>query len=167
MTVDSVLRRLLAISERFEDWQRPFGGWEQRPSFHPPATAEQLAAVERRAGTIPDDLRAFLSVTSQIVAMDIHNGYWIGGDVNLDPRTDVGWPDRLQTPTGETRIIAVAADGGGNAFLMSPEAGTVWSWDHETGQTEKVAESFTDFLARVADDWEHYAGNDHDWRYLV
>lgn len=158
MTIESVMARLRSIADRFE----PQRGDEQPPRFDPPATARQIAGLERRSGPIPDDLRAFLLTSAQVVAMDIRNGYWLGGRVTLDPRPDDRW-----FGLGAPPVIAVATDGGGNSFLLSPARDAVWFWDHETGQTRPVADSFTAFLSRVADDWEHDAADAPDWKYLV
>jgi hypothetical protein len=64
-------------------------------------------------------------------------------------------------------VLAIALDGGGNAFLLSPRSGDVWRWDHETGNTTRVAESFSGFLQRVVEDWKAYVGNRQLWTYLV
>jgi hypothetical protein len=86
----------------------------------------------------------------------------------------VGVEPRLE----EVFVLAVAGDGGGNQFLKavgSEAAGQVWKWNHERpvrfdgvareGLTV-VAGSFTAFLERVAEDWEHFVHNDRAWSYI-
>ncbi len=157
MKVSESLSRLRLLADALPDWERP--------AFHPPASLASVEALEQAAGVrLPDDFRQFLLQTDAIVAMDIHNGYWIGGIESLIQsisRSD--FPDQVE----KTRVLPVATDGGGNAFLLSADGKHVWRWDHETGNVTDVASSFGAFLKRVADDWEHYATGNHDWAYLV
>jgi hypothetical protein len=53
-----------------------------------------------------------------------------------------------------------------NGFLLS-SGGRVWRWDHETSSVKEVAASFTEFLERVALDWEAYVADRPNWRFLV
>jgi hypothetical protein len=100
--------------------------------------------------------------------MSVHNGYHLCGAKEVaDIRTD-GWPPRTVTgPNGDERVVPVAWDGGGNAFLLSPSTQRVWRWDHETGTSVQVASSFTDFLTRVVADWEAYLADQPGWQFLV
>ena len=66
-----------------------------------------------------------------------------------------------------TKVIPVATDGGGNAFLMAADLGTIWRWDRETGTLARVARDLAEFLHLVAEDWDHDLADDRDWRYLV
>jgi hypothetical protein len=52
--------------------------------------------------------------------------------------------------------------------------GQIWKWSHEAevrfdGMAKEgltlLALDFSGFLDRMAQDWEHFAG-DHDWKYL-
>jgi hypothetical protein len=126
---------------------RPSWPWESRPTFEAPAPPEAVAAFERAAGfPLPADLRDFLGTTGSVVALSVHNGYWLGGVERL-----TAWPQSAALPSsvaGE-RLAPVATDGGGNGFLISA-AGKVWRWDHETGRLSVVATSFAEFLERVA-----------------
>lgn len=134
--------------------------WEDRLRFDPPTPPETIAAFERAAGfPLPADLRAFLALTGGVVGMSVHNGYWLGGIERLDPA------DFPREVAGEP-AAPVATDGGGNAFLLSA-GGRVWRWDHETGSVSEVAESFADFLGRVAADWAAYVADTPGWRFLV
>ena len=67
---------------------------------------------------LPGDLREFLELTDSIVAMSVHNGYWLGGINNL---IDEGSLPRVAD--GEA-AIPVATDGGGNAFVLAPVVGS-------------------------------------------
>ena len=161
MEVIRTLARLQSIADRFLEWQTP--------RFAAPAASEAIHELERVAGTrLPGDLRAFLERLDEIVAMDIHNGYWLGGTGALTRsvlRND--FPKELKTGGSLIQALPVATDGGGNAFLVASDGGGVWRWDHETRNTAQVATSFSKFLARVADDWEHAAADDPDWAFLV
>jgi hypothetical protein len=142
---------------------RPGCDWEERPQFDPPASPEQMAAFERVAGfPLPADLRVFFSACGAMVGMSVHNGYWVGGVEQLARSLDRG--DFPREVSGDP-AVAVATDGGGNAFLLSAR-GRVWRWDHETGSVSEVAASFAGFLARVADDWAAYVADTPGWRYL-
>ena len=107
-----------------------------------------------------------LRTARAIVAMDIHNGYWIGGPVELARsirRND--FPADLDEGGRTVRAIPLATDGGGNAFLMA--GGSVWRWNHETGVCTVVAGGLDEFLRRVAQDWSHHLQGDETWDYLV
>lgn len=163
MTIDAAMARLRAVADTFE----PRYGYERPPRFDPPATADQIAELDRRSRPLPDDLRAFLLTAAQVVAMDVGNGYWLGGRVTFEPQPDDGWPGLVETDAAPVSVIAVATDGGGNAFLLAPASGAVEHWDHETGRTRRVADSFAAFLVRVADDWQAFAADTPGWTYLV
>jgi cell wall assembly regulator SMI1 len=144
--VEASIARLRELAQTMP---RPGCDWEDRPRFDPPASRDAIGALERVAGfPLPTDLRAFFALTDAVVGISIHNGYWLGGAENLArgdfPRVAAGEP-----------AVPVATDGGGNAFLLSA-SGRVWRWDHERGNETKVAESFTEFLERVAADWAAY-----------
>ncbi len=140
---------------------RPECDWEDRPRFEPPATPQAIAQLECAAGfVLPDELREFLEQTESIIAMSVHNGYWLGGTKWM-LETD-GVP---QVANGET-AIPVACDGGGNVFLITCN-GTICRWNHETGEVKPVAASFGVFAERVAEDWAAYIDGQPDWRFLV
>lgn len=140
---------------------RPGCDWEDRPRFEPPLTGQSVIELERMAGfALPGDLREFLGQTESIVAMSVHNGYWVG---SIKPLIEGNtWP---RVANGEV-TIPVATDGGGNAFLLGAN-GQVWRWDHETDKLKLVAASFGAFLERVAEDWAAYVSEKPDWRFLV
>ena len=104
---------------------------------------------------LPSDLRAFLTACRAVVAMSVHNGYWVG-DVESLARL-VGRNDFPRLVAWEP-AVPVATDGGGNAFLLT-SSGRVWRWDHETDNMREVAASFADFLERIADDWAAYVSD--------
>lgn len=143
---------------------RPGCDWEERPRFGPPGVAEQVAAFERAAGfPLSRDLQAFLATCGTVAAMSVQNGYWIGDVVNQAHALASGnYPREV---SGEL-AVPIGSDGGGNIFLQS-RGGRVWRWDHETGCVALVAESFADFLDRVAEDWAAYIADTPGWKFLV
>jgi hypothetical protein len=150
---------------------RPGCDWESRPEFLPPPTREELEFTTRSlAVPLPHDLSEFLSLCGGIRGMSVHNGYHVCGAsdiVKMNSHSD-GWPPtELSTGGGIDHVLTIALDGGGNAFLFSPRSGDVWRWNHETGKTTLVAESFGGFLQRVAEDWAAYVQGREPWTYLV
>src|SRR6202044_2402277 len=108
---------------------RPDCIWEERPRFDPPASPESVAEFERVAGfPLPDDLRDFFAVNDSVIAISIHNGFWLGGARQLARSAEQG---NLPRSVNGERAIPVATDGGGNAFLLTAN-GRVWRWNHET-----------------------------------
>ena len=76
----SVATTMTRLHELALGLPRPGCDWEDRPRFEPPATPQSVIELERMAGfALPGDLRAFLEQTESIVAMSVHNGYWLGG----------------------------------------------------------------------------------------
>jgi hypothetical protein len=140
-----------------------------RPVFVPPASPEAILAFEQALGIrLTDEVREFLLVHDAIVAMNVWNGYWIGGTAELTRSVVRGdFPSEFLLGEGHVHLSPIATDGGGNAFLIAIDNGSVCHWEHETGSVSKVADSFTAFLGRVAEDWKHAAVGDEDWHYLV
>jgi cell wall assembly regulator SMI1 len=158
MSVATSVARLRELALAFP---RPGCAWEERPRFEAPATPQGIAELERVAGFgLPADLRAFLEQTDSVIAMSVHNGYWLGGIMQLVNR------DALPRVVAGEAAIPVATDGGGNAFLLS-SSGAIWRWDHETGNAKVVATSFGAFLERVVEDWAAYIDEQPGWRFLV
>jgi hypothetical protein len=121
-------------------------------------------AFERDAGfSLPSDLREFLADCGMVVGMSVHNGYSVGGVEQLARSLSRG---DFPRSVAEDSAVPVATDGGGNAFLLSSN-GKVWLWDRETGSVAEVAGSFSEFLARVADDWTAYVADTPGWPFLV
>jgi len=159
LQIDQVLSRLRKLADEFPA--------EGRPRFSPRASADSLVAFEKVVGTrLPEQLAGFLRQCDSIVAMDVWNGYWVGGVEQL--LRSVGrndFPAKLVEAENDV-VVPVATDGGGNAFLMSVNDQRVWKWNHETGNSTPVAHDFVSFLGRIADDWEHFIAGDPVWRYL-
>jgi hypothetical protein len=156
-SVATTLTRLRDLALAFP---RPDCDWEDRPRFNPPATSQSIAEIELSAGfDLPDDLRAFLNQTESIVAMSVHNGYWLG---DIKQLVGGSFPRLVE---GEA-VLPVATDGGGNAFFLGA-SGRVWRWDHETGKVRLISASFAAFLERIADDWEAYASETPNWQFLT
>jgi SMI1/KNR4 family protein SUKH-1 len=161
MTVDAAITRLRRAAEPFEEWERPRFA-DRSPLFAINRTEQLLGHA------LPEDVRHFFGGCDEVIAMDVHNGYRLGGTDWLGRALqEETFPRYVQTDGGPNRVIPFATDGGGNAFLVGVGHDGVWRWDHETGHTEAVAGTFGEFLCRVADDWEHFAAGDHDWRYLT
>src|SRR4051794_26118193 len=77
MSVPTTMARLRELALA---WPRAGCDWEDRPRFEPPGTPQSIIELERMAGfALPEDLQAFLKQTESIVAMSVHNGYWLGG----------------------------------------------------------------------------------------
>jgi cell wall assembly regulator SMI1 len=136
-----------------------------RPIFAPPASAEDIALLEAAVGnSLPTSIRAFLAEHDSIVAMDVWNGYWIGGVCTLLRSIERGdFPGRIDSH----RVMPIATDGGGNAFLTPVDSdGPVWKWSHETGAIKEIASSFQHFLDRIADDFRMFAAGKGDWPYM-
>jgi hypothetical protein len=157
MSAVTTVDRLRALADEFP---RPGCDWEERPRFEPPATSQAIAELELAVGfQFPAELREFLEQTDSVIALSIHNGYWIGGISQLLNG------DLPRVADGQA-VIPVATDGGGNAFLLGL-GGAIWRWDHETGRVELAAASFGAFLERVVEDWMAYIDDRPGWRFMV
>jgi len=151
----------------------------QAPAFGPGCCQGELDELQER-GPLPADYVEFLTLCRRIVASDVFNGYYVysplcrPADSAIPRRLLVGVEPTLQ----EVTVAVVAGDGGGNQFVMAvggEAAGRIWKWNHEypprfdgvarEGLTE-IAASFSGFLERVADDWEHFVADDRGWAYI-
>ncbi len=151
----------------------------EAPTFGPGCCIGELDELQEKC-PLPEDYVEFLALCRRVVASDVFNGYYIysplgrPADSSIPRRLLVGVEPRLE----DVLVLAVAGDGGGNQFLMavgSEAAGQVWKWNHERpvrfdgvareGLTV-VAGSFTAFLERVAEDWEHFVHDDRAWSYI-
>jgi SMI1 / KNR4 family (SUKH-1) len=158
-SIDDLLSRLHELAEEFST--------DERPTFHQGASQDSISAFQAAAAQVPKDFTYFLTQCDSIIAMDVWNGYWIGGVGGLlqnMARRD--FPSVVSDANNSVPVIPVATDGGGNAFLMSLSGDKVWKWNHGTGDTTLVAPGFSSFLARIAEDWEHFLSDDRTWPYL-
>jgi hypothetical protein len=148
---------------------RPGCPWEERPKFLAPPDPAQVVAAQVAAGDpLPADLLSFLRTCGGVVAMGVHNGYQLAGAADLVDGTSEGWlPRTIVGPAGAERVLPVAWDGCGNAFLLALATQRVWRWNHETAAVQQVACSFIDFLERVVADWRAYIADTDGWRFLV
>ncbi|MGL4465357.1 MAG: SMI1/KNR4 family protein [Planctomycetia bacterium] len=136
---------------------RPGCDWEGQPTFGPPESADAVDLFEFRCGfPLQPAFREFLLKFGQVIGMEVHNGYWLGGIDQL--RNDIA-------VDGEPAAV-IAWGGGGNAFLTTAD-GRIHSWNHENGKTTPAADGFAEFLECVADDWEAYVDDVPGWRFLV
>jgi len=156
-----VVGELRDAAAAFPDWQRP--------RFHDPATASALAALADAVGApLPAALDRFLRITDAIVAMDVRNGYWVGGTAELIRSVQRGdHPTSVVVGRSTERVVPVATDGGGNAFLATVDGGAIWRWAHEVDGAERIAPTFETFLRRIAEDWRRAVVGDTGWTYLV
>ena len=116
---------------------------------------------------LPQDFVEFLRACEAIIAMDICNGYWIGGIDQLSRNIARGdFPALINVNGRQIPVMPIATDGGGNAFLMSIADQTVWKWDHETRNVRIVSENFPAFIRRILQDFEHWLSGDTKWDYL-
>ncbi len=153
--INSILQRL-----RISGAYLPLFDWDEPPSFSPGLNADDSYRLPK---TAPEDLRIFLSLCGEISAADIHNGYFIGGEATLNPSVWSALPSKHDS----IPLLPIGSDGGGNAFLIKlSDPHLVYKWNHESGELQQVAESFSDFLERIATDWEHYIDDDHDYVYI-
>ncbi len=158
MPISTTVARLRELALAFP---RPECDWEDRPRFEPPASPQAIAELERSADFIlPAELREFLELTESVIAMSVHNGYWLGGITQILNGDNVP-----RVANGQT-AIPVATDGGGNMFLLTCN-GTICRWNHETAESQQVAASFGVFVERVAEDWAAYIDERPGWRFLV
>ena len=140
---------------------------------------EELQEISRNA--LPIDYLEFLSLCRRVVAQDVYNGYFIYSPISVG-HFDSSIPRFLHVELNqeiqEVWVVCIAGDGGGNQFLMGTSNATngyIWKWSHEfpprfDGMASEglklVAKSFTQFLALVVDDWEHFAAHDNQWQYI-
>jgi hypothetical protein len=159
--IDDALARLRDAAERLLECERP--------RFSGAASAQQIDALETALGhRIPNDFRKLLQVCDSIVAMNVHNGYWIGGAADLAGGVARGhFPRMISDGSTSTPATPIGTDGGGNTFLAKIADSSVWRLDHETGIFKCITSSIDDFLQRVAEDWAHFAADDHEWDYIV
>jgi hypothetical protein len=143
---------------------RPEYPWEEEPRFSPPAAESQVRALEQAAEfSLPPDVRDFFGEVGDVIAMSIHNGYWIGGIPKL---IALSREARIPRTHNEHSVVPVATDGGGNLFFVS-EAGAILNWRHDSGEFSEVSTTFGEFLELVVGDWRAYISNTPGWRYLV
>src|SRR5689334_22300763 len=157
--IQSAVRRLLETGALFDD--------EDAPRFAPPALPSELDDLAAAAKVdLPADFIELLSIHRAIVAMNIHNGYWIGASASV-PLVLAQGPSTATCGAGRVPVVPVASDGGGNLFLRPLTMSSFWRWAHETGATHLVAEGLAEFLRIVVEDWEHAARGDEARAYLV
>jgi hypothetical protein len=158
-TLRSTVRRLREAAALFDD--------QEAPEFAPPASPAELRALAAATRVAPsDDFIQLLSLHRAIIAMEVHNGYWLGGSASGRVALAEG-PGSATFGGARLTAFPVASDGGGNLFLRPRTMSSIWRWNHETGVTHRVAKSFVEFLGLVAEDWEHAARGDQTRLYLV
>ena len=151
-------------------------------TFETGATEPSIEAIGAIvAAPLPIDYRYFLSKCAGFVGMDFHNGYVIHTPEEVVRLfRQAGPPKRVTTSEGVIPILPVAADGGGNVFLLRlTPPHLVLRWDHEGGAPgdavpathrgfRLISDSFISFLERIRDDWSHFLGPDPaSWTYIT
>ncbi|HEY0075073.1 MAG TPA: SMI1/KNR4 family protein [Abditibacteriaceae bacterium] len=116
---------------------------------------------------LPQDFVAFQELCGTISAMDIWNGYSIMGASHIKSLfADTQLLHVFHTDS-QSIMMPIGSDGGGNMFLMGFVGGNqILKWNHETDSQEKLADSFTEFLERMLEDWEHFVIQDANWKYM-
>ena len=157
--IESSVRRLREAAALFEG--------EEAPLFAPPASSSELGALAAAAEVeLPGDFVDLLCLHRAIVAMNIHNGYWIGASRSGRVVLAQG-PSTATCGGARLAVVPVASDGGGNLFLRPLTTPSIWRWDRETGVTHQVAGGLAELLRIIAEDWEHAARGDEARAYLV
>ena len=158
--IQSSVRRLYEAAALFQDE-------DDVPQFAPPASPSELDDLAIAAKVdLPVDFIRLLSLHRAIVAMNIHNGYWLGASAS-GPLVLAQGPSTATCGGVRVAVVPVASDGGGNLFLRPQTMSSIWHWDHETGIADQVADGLAEFLGLVADDWECAARGDETRAYLV
>jgi hypothetical protein len=156
--VKSALARFWSAADLLEDYERP--------TSNAPATPEHLALFEAAIGDpLPPDARDFFQAHDSISAMDVHNGYSIGGSAILTRSVSRGdFPTKIDSWS----VFPIGSDGGGNAFLATvAEGGPVWKWRHDVGLSVWLAGSLAEFFGRLADDVRAFADGETDWDFMA
>ncbi|MGI4789408.1 MAG: SMI1/KNR4 family protein [Janthinobacterium lividum] len=174
---------MAATWQRIEDWLGE-NAPEIAKSLRPGASNEKIRATERTLGlSFPDDFcdsyRCHDGQETNAFGVTVCGGFVEGGDfLSLTSITDhwQGWKGVLDAGTFEgiqsypgpgvrsdwwnPRWIPITHDGGGNHFCLDldPAPGgkmgqiiTMW---HDEGERVVVADSFRDWLTRLADEYE-------------
>ena len=166
--VQKVLDRLREVGSKISDlpWVYPL----QEPLFGDGVSQADIASLESVIKSpLPDDFLLFQKLCGSISAMDIWNGYSLMEASHIRALIiDTRSPQVIQVADGKSTLMPVGGDGGGNMFLMSfIGSSRVSKWNHEVNTQEKLADSFTGFLERMLEDWEHFAAQDAEWKYLA
>jgi hypothetical protein len=175
----AVLQRLRDCAARVPDLESPYP--LHSPAFGPPCCDAEIDELLGSAASRVSEYVEFLRLCRRIDASDVFNGYFLYSPVAI-AASDGSIPRILQVDLGrgldEVFVLRIGGDGGGNQFVMGTgknAPGTVWKWNHEhpvrfDGMAKEglsqVATSFSAFLERMAEDWEHFVDRDRSWTYL-
>lgn len=157
--------------------ESPYGG----------ADPNELAALEAARGIkLPEDYKSFLLecgggslIENSIDAIARDEGHFeIRTLYGIDPESGVlfsdldGMQDCYEGAVTDD-LFVIGRDHGGNliAILLASPHTVIW-WDHETGERVKLADSFTDLLARIRPtpssppecDFSNWESLPADWR---
>jgi hypothetical protein len=162
--IERALERLRAVAAEIPRFEAGYP--LEAPLLLEPADEAEVRSVEVEVGELlPEEYRMFLARCGGISAMDVWNGYALHScpDMRRILRND-----SMRERIGGERLLPIGSDGGGNGFMLAVPSGDVWKWryDHFTEPFEKLTASFSEFLERMADDWEHFARSDGQWNYM-
>jgi hypothetical protein len=137
--------------------------WEETPTISIAASSSAVRGLQQLTSfDLPIDLTEFFSITDLVSAMAVHNGYAIGGVDNLVrsiQRRD--FPSHVDCEL----VVPIGSLGNDDAFLIDSR-GVTYLWRHESGSTTIMADSFSSFLQRVADDWHAYVYDVDGWQFM-
>ena len=178
--IDGALRDLRSLGAEIAS--HDIGYPVEPASFESGAAASRVQSIAALvAEPLPADYAYFLSRCAGFVGMDFQNGYAMHTPEEVVRHLRrAGTPRQLTVADDAVPVIPVAADGGGNLFLLRLRAPhTVLRWDHEIGEArdtlpvdhdglQPVAVDFASLLERIRDDWSHFLGPDPtSWSYLT
>ena len=160
MTITSIVEKLRDLADKMP---REGCDWEETPTISIAANSGAFDVYQRLAAfQFPKDLMQFFSITDLVSGMTVHNGYTIGGIDDL-----VRSIQRRDFPIhiDSVPVVPIGTTGNGDAFLIDSR-GVAYLWRHESGSTTIVADSFSSFLQRIADDWHAYIYDVDDWEFI-
>jgi hypothetical protein len=124
-------------------------------TFFPPATAEQIAAVEAALGmALPDKLKRLLVETNGLWGSTGENIVWPVERIEKDNRRYWTDPALAELYMPFNALLFFGDDGGGDQYAYRILAGTIrnndiFGWNHELDSRTWVAPSLERYLAGI------------------
>jgi hypothetical protein len=164
--MEEVINRLKDLAEQIP--HVPSAYPLTQPTFGDGVEQAEIAQLESGLGaSLPADFKLFQQQCGRITAMDVWNGYALFDAKHIAViMADANAPTEIRSGPHEPRL-PIGGDGGGNLFVFSLRSQHVSKLNHETAELKVVANSFTDFLQRMREDWEHFVHDDENWRYMA
>ena len=161
MKISEAINQLKVLAKLVENEDEP---WLEEPKFTDAPITSQLNEFEKVSGfQIKGELLEFFTLNDSIIAMSIHNGYWIGG---INQLKNIYTSGNVTRKIKQETCIPLATDGSGNTFIFT-EAESVWKVDHETLKETLISNSLSEFFERVIEDWKAFVEQKENWTYLV